>query len=123
MINNLHLSILFSLKPQLSQQCDATFVTTADDTEMETLSPRGTYTIPKNGAATKPSNATFHVENQANSTKRVIHDQTVVLKPKLGQSSKDSGASIMTEDDSDSDTGHRNANLTKSKKVPNELFK
>lgn len=116
---------LYLQKPQLSQQSDATFVTTADDTEMETLSPRGTYIIPKKVLTSEPTNATFNVENQANDTKRVINDQTVVLKPKPKpvQKSKDSGGSIMTEDDSDSDTGTRKRNTTKFKKDPKELFK
>lgn len=105
----------------LSQQSDATFVTTADDAEIGTLSPRGTYVIPKNASTSKSSNATFDVDNQANSTKRVINDQTVVVKPKPMQKAKESAASIMTEDDSDSDTGRRNT--TKSKKNPKELFK
>lgn len=112
-----------SIKPQLSQQSDATFVTTADDVEMETLSPRGTYIIPKNVVASEPSNATFNVENQANSAKRTINNQTVVLKPKPDAKSKESGGSIMTEDDSDSDTGIRKPNAMKSKKDPKELFK
>lgn len=113
--------VSFLQKPQLSQQSDATFVTTADDAEIETLSPRGTYVIPKNASTSKTPNATFNVEYQANSTKRVVNDQTVVLKPKPMQKTKDSGASIMTEDDSDSDAGSRNT--TKSKKDPKELFK
>lgn len=90
---------------------------------METLSPRGTYVIPKNGVTSEPSNATFNVDNQANNTKRVINDQTVVLKPKPVQKPKDSGGSIMTEDDSDSDSGIRKPHSTKSKKDPKELFK
>lgn len=112
-------------KPQLSQQSDATFVTTADDTEIETLSPRGTYIIPKNNVNTgEPSDATFNVENQTNKTKRVINDQTVVLlKAKPVNKSKASGGSIMTEDDSDSDTSIRKPNSSKSKKDPKELFK
>lgn len=69
----------------------------------------------------EPSNATFNVANQT--TKRAINDQTVVLKPKPVHKSKDSGGSIMTEDDSDSDTGARKPNNMKLKKDPKELFK
>lgn len=119
------LVLFFVQKPQLSQQSDATFVTTADDTDMDTLSPRGTYVIPKNVPHSEPSNATFNVDNQANSTNRAVIDQTVVLKskPKPMQKTKESGGSIMTEDDSDSDNGTRKTNSTKSKKDPKELFK
>lgn len=113
-----------SIKPQSSQQSnDATFVTTADDVEMETLSPRNTYIIPKNVVTSEPSNTTFNVENQTNSAKRMINDQTVLLKPNPDTKSKISGASIMTEDDSDSDTGIRKPTALKSKKHPKELFK
>lgn len=88
---------------------------------METLSPRGTYIIPKNTVTSEPSNITFNVENQTNSAKRTFNDQTVVLKPKAV--TKNSVGSIMTEDDSDSDTDIRKPNAPKSKKDPKELFK
>lgn len=111
-------------KQQLSQQCDATFVTTVDETETEKeqLSPRGTYIIPKNTVATDDTNATFNVE-QTGKTDRAINDQTVVVSKKTITKSKVSGNSIMTEDDSDSDSGIRKYNGAKSKKDPKELFK
>lgn len=101
----------------MSQQSDATFVTTADDEEKEQLSPRGTYVIPKGASADAP-NETFNVD-----PKRAINDQTVVMTSKTATGAKVSGSSIMTEDDSDSDTGARKYNGLKSKKNPKELFK
>lgn len=109
-------------KQQPSQQCDATFVTTVDETEKGQLSPRGTYIIPKSAAAVEASNATFNVEQNGKSI-RTINDQTVVVSKKTTAKSKFSGNSIMTEDDSDSDTGIRKYNGAKSKKDPKELFK
>lgn len=109
-------------KQQSSQQCDATFVTTVDETEKDQLSPRGTYIIPKNAAAVEASNTTFNVEQNGKSS-RAINEKTVVLGKKTTAKSKVSGSSIMTEDDSDSDTGIRKYNGIKSKKDPKELFK
>lgn len=99
----------------MSQQCDATFVTTADETEKETLSPRGTYIIPK--GANGP-NATFNVDQATAKSKLAFNDQTVVVSSKA----KVSGSSIMTEDDSDTETAVRKFG-PKSKKDPKELFK
>lgn len=87
------------------------------------MSPRPTYVISKNVAAADPSNATFEVEQESGSSNREINNQTVVVKSKPTAKSKISAASIMTEDDSDSDTGIRKYNKLKSKKDPKELFK
>ncbi|XP_055313027.1 inner centromere protein-like [Sitodiplosis mosellana] len=105
-------------------QCDATFVTTVDETEKEQLSPRGTYIIPKGGDGIDGPNATFNVEQTAKATaNRAINDQTVVVGGTKGAAgSKVSASSIMTEDDSDSDTGTRKYNGLKTKKNPKELF-
>lgn len=109
----------FVQKLPLSQQCDATFITTTDEKEKETLSPRGTYVIPKGG------NATFNVEQTTAGSNRGINDQTVVVSKKTAAGSKVSGSSIMTEDDSDSDCGARKRapSALKNKKDPKELFK
>lgn len=90
-------------------------MTTVDETDKDQLSPRGTYVIPK-GAAVVDS--TFDVEKSAGKTKQ-INNQTVVVTSKV------SASSLMTEDDSDSDTGVRKYALNgiKSKKDPKELFK
>lgn len=104
----------FSQKLPLSQQTGTTFTTTVDETEKETLSPRGTYIIPKNGAAAAAAdgaNTTFNV------------NPTAVPNSKAAAISKTSASSIMTEDDSDSDCGARKHRGTKSKKDPKELFK
>lgn len=71
----------------------------------------------------EPSDATFDVGGQSSGTKRTINNQTVVLKAKPVNQSKASGGSIMTEDDSDSDSGIRKPSSMKSKKDPKELFK
>lgn len=106
------------------QQCDATFVTTVDETEKEQLSPRGTYIIPKGADGIDGPNATFNVDQTTTkaTSNRAINDQTVVVGAKT-VASKVSASSIMTEDDSDSDTSTRKYNGIKSKKNPKELFK
>ncbi|XP_031640521.1 inner centromere protein-like [Contarinia nasturtii] len=91
----------------LSQQCDATFVTTVDDTEKEQLSPRGTYIIPKGTGDTNGPNGTFNVEQTATTSNRVVNNQTIVVGSKATTGAKVSGSSLMTEDDSDSDSGVR----------------
>lgn len=91
----------------LSQQNDATFVTTADETENEQLSPRGTYIIPKGAGNTDGPNSTFSVEQTATSSNAAINNKTVAIGSKMAMGSKVSGSSIMTEDDSDSDSAIR----------------
>lgn len=98
-------------------------MTTADDKETDTLSPRSTYVISKYAITSEPSNATFNIEKQPSNAKRTFNDQTGVLKPKPVNKTKMSGGSIMTEDDSDSDTSIRKPNTMKTKKGPKELFK
>lgn len=106
-------------KEVLSQQSDATFVTTVDETDKDQLSPRGTYIIPKGAAAV---DSTFNVEQSAGKSKQ-INNETVVVSSKTA--TKVSGSSLMTEDDSDSDSGVRKHTRPgpKSKKDPKELFK
>lgn len=104
----------------LSQQCDAIFVTTTDETDKEQLSPRGTYIIPKGASVTDDPNATFN-DDQPTSKSKVVNDQTVVVSAR-GATEKVSGSSIMTEDDSDSETLARKNGL-KSKEDLKELFK
>lgn len=101
-------------------QNDATFVSTVDETEKGQLSPRGTYIIPKSADGIDGPNATFNVEQTVN---RPVNDQTVVVTAKPAIAGKVSGSSIMTEDDSDSDTNTRKYNGLKAKKDPKELFK
>lgn len=71
--------------------------------------------IPK-GAAVVDS--TFNVGKSAGKTNQ-LNNETVVVTSKV------SASSLMTEDDSDSDTGVRKYALNglKSKKDPKELFK
>lgn len=113
---------LFDFQFIQKPQCDATFVTTMGETENEQLSPRGTYIIPRNADGIDGPNATFNVEPTAKSN-RPINNQTVVVSAKTATSAKVSGSSIMTEDDSDSDTGTRKYNGLKAKKDPKELLK
>lgn len=105
----------------MSQQNDATFVTTVDETEKEALSPRGTYIIPKGASVTDGANATFNVDAPVSKSKVAINDQTVVVSAKA-VTAKTSASSIMTEDDSDTETTARKYG-PKSKKDPKELFK
>lgn len=91
--------------------------------EKEQLSPRGTYIIPKGADGIDGQNATFDVEQTAATTSTApINNQTVVVATKTG-ARKASGSSIMTEDDSDSETGTRKHNGLRAKKDPKELFK
>lgn len=96
----------------MSEQNDATFISTVAENEKEQLSPRGTYVIPKGSDV---PNETFNVD-----PKQPTNYKTVTMTYKGGVSAKVSGSSIMTEDDSDSDNGARK---NKSKKDPKELFK
>lgn len=106
----------------MSQGSDATFITTVDESDKGQLSPRGTYVIPK--GATAVADTTFDVGQSSSKSKQTINNQTVVVSSK-SVTAKVSGSSLMTEDDSDSDTGVRKYGMNglKSKKDPKELFK
>lgn len=83
-------------------------MTTTD--ENEPLSPRGTYIIPHE------SNDTFNV------AKATTSKTTVASKAKQATKTKVSANSIMTDDDSDTESLYQKK-LNLKKKDPKELFK
>lgn len=119
-----------------SQQSDATFVSAANETQVRPLSPRATYVIPKNAIANE-ANATFQVSGDNATNVPSINDQTMVVAKKANggaiRKKRLSAASIMTEDDSDSEDDvplskcvrpvATKAALVPPKKNPKELFK
>lgn len=127
----------------LSQQSDATFVSSTDQSENDQLEPRATYVVPISNctvtsatiarAVVSPihdnaSNATFFVDGAITAPCEPAKDQTVVI----AVNRKGSATSIMTEDDSDSSSASPVRNYIKAaeqilnggtKKNPKELFK
>lgn len=108
---------------KLSQQSDATFVTT-DENDGAPLSPRGTYIIPKNVQETA-SNETFDV-TKANSSKAAVTatsaETTISSKGRVIKK-KASASSLMTDDDSGSESNYQSKTKGNQKKNGNELFK
>lgn len=114
----------------LSQQSDATFVSSTDQSATEQLEPRATYVVPKTtetisaAVVATDSDATFSVDG---ATSVSTENKTVVI----ATNRKGSATSIMTEDDSDSSaspvTNYKRAAEKimngGTKKNPNELFK
>lgn len=126
------------LKIPSSQASDATFVTTTDENESEQqrgMSPRGTYVIPKENGATDAvddGNTTFDIVPSTSATKQTIKDKKLVTasKSKGGKDKISAVSSIMTDDDSDTDTNKKgaeripiNVGSTNKKGQQNELFK
>lgn len=113
-----------------SQQSDATFVSSTDQSANEPLEPRGTYVVPTAtiSAASADTNETFCVENGSTSAPSSASDQTVFV----ATAKRQSATSIMTEDDSDSSTNSPGTYYKKTaqkivsgtlRKTPQEIFK
>lgn len=106
----------------LSQQSDATFVTVNDE-QAEALSPRGTYVIPKNTAS---NGADSEWISNAGSTAQIntINNETVVVAVESkGANKSKKPNSLMTEEESDTDSESTVRKQSKLKKNPKELFK
>lgn len=105
-----------------SQQSDATFVTVNDE-QAEPLSPRGTYVIPKDNA-TNVVDTAWMPNAESTAPINTINNQTIVVAAESkGANKSKKPNSLMTEEESDTDSESNARKQIKSKKNTKELFK